>query len=308
MRRLILLLLVIFFLSFNYGYPSNFKSGEYIFKKKTLMTEGTNMVEVVIEGGLNIKMLNQNKFKFELNTVNTRNYAVCNVEGIAKLVADNKAVFKDSQFNCVIEFVVKGNDIEVKPNENCTAYCGMSAEFDGLYVNASNVNASDMNIPIVNASNTNASKFDGLYVNASNVNASDTNISIVNASNTNASNTNASTKRSEKNGLPDWVFLLIIGGGYIAIKVLIIGYNTRCPSCKKWWAGKLIDREEIDVQEGYKTVVRNYPVRNKRGRIIGYVERPERVHVVYVTYLNYYKCKYCRYEWTTISTSEYIYD
>jgi hypothetical protein len=101
--------------------------------------------------------------------------------------------------------------------------------------------------------------------------------------------------------------LLIIGGGYIAIKVLILGYTTRCPSCKKWWAGELIDREEIDVQEGYKTVIRNDPVRNKRGRIIGYVKRPERVYVVYVTYLNYYKCKYCRYKWTTTSTSEYVY-
>jgi hypothetical protein len=217
MRRLILLLLVIFFLSFNYGYPSNFKSGEYIFKKKTLMTEGTNMVEVLIEGGLNIKMLNQKNFKFDLNTVNTRSYAVCNVEGIAKLVADNKAVFKDSQFNCVIEFVVKGNDIEVKPNENCTAYCGMSAEFDGLYVNASNVNASDTNTSIANASN---------------VNALDTNISFVNASNVNASDTNTSTKRSGNNRWIDWIFLLIVGGGYIAIKVLILGYTTKCPSCK----------------------------------------------------------------------------
>jgi hypothetical protein len=299
MGRLILLLLVILFFSFNYGYPSNFKSGEYIFKKKTLMIEETNTVEVVIEGGLNIKMLNQKEFKFDLNTVNTRNYAVCNVEGIAKLVTDNKAVFKDSQSNCVIEFVVKGNDIEVKPNENCTDYCGMSAEFDGLYVNAFNVNASDINVSTVNASNVNASDMNISYINASNINAS----------NTNASNTNTSTKRIKNN---DWIFLLIIVGGFIALgavkEVLISGYTTRCPLCKKWWARELVARKEIDVQDGYKTVTRIDPVRDKRGREIGYVERPERVYVVYVTYQNYYKCKHCGYKWTTISTSEYEYE
>jgi hypothetical protein len=261
------------------------------------MIEGTNTVEVVIEGELNIKMLNQKEFKFDLNTVNTRTYADCNAEGIAKLVTDNKAVFKDDQSNCVIEFVVKGNDIEVKPNENCTDYCGMSAEFDGLYVNTFNDNASDINVSNVNASN----------VNVSNVNASDMNISYINASNINASNTNTSTKRIKNE---NWILWLIIGG-FIALGtlmgVLISGYTTRCPLCKKWWARELVDREEIDVQDGYKTVIRIDPVRDKRGREIGYVERPERVYVVYVTYRNYYKCKYCRYRWTTISTSEYEY-
>jgi hypothetical protein len=100
-------------------------SGKYILKSKAF------------DGELHIKMLNQKEFKFYLNTANKRTGGLCDIEGVAKIAANNRAVFKDNETNCEIEFVIKGNSIEVKPNEDCMYYCGASGMLEGLYVKAS---------------------------------------------------------------------------------------------------------------------------------------------------------------------------
>jgi len=136
MRRIALLVLILLLFSFGFSYSSEFKSGEYVLRKKTEVAVGAKFIKVPIEGGMEIKMLDQKRFKFDINTVNTSNFAVCDVEGIAEIVAENKAIFKDQETKCVIEFLAKKNGVEVRPKgENCQ-YCGMGAVFDGLYVKA----------------------------------------------------------------------------------------------------------------------------------------------------------------------------
>jgi 3-methyladenine DNA glycosylase AlkD len=95
MRRVALLVLILLLFSFGFSYSSEFKSGEYVLRKKTEVAVGAKFIKVPIEGGMEIKMLDQKRFKFDINTVNTSNFAVCDVEGIAKIVAENKAVFRD---------------------------------------------------------------------------------------------------------------------------------------------------------------------------------------------------------------------
>lgn len=99
--------------------------------------------------------------------------------------------------------------------------------------------------------------------------------------------------------------LYLMGAGIILLIVLIQGWNTRCPSCKKWWSRQFLGRKEIDREGGYKTVTRYDITKDKDGNELYRTERKEQVHVTRVKYQNYYRCRNCGYEWTTISTHEY---
>jgi hypothetical protein len=128
MKKLILLVSVLLLLGFNYGYSSNFAIGKYKFKKRGF------------DGGMEITKLNQKKFDFHIDTVDLRSLNSCLVEGTAKVVAENKAIFKEQELtdiikDCVIEFLAKENGIEVRAKgEDCYKYCGLGGVFEGLYV------------------------------------------------------------------------------------------------------------------------------------------------------------------------------
>lgn len=90
----------------------------------------------------------------------------------------------------------------------------------------------------------------------------------------------------------------------IGLAAAVSGTTTRCPSCKKWWARDLTDKEEVGRTNGYKTVIRHDINRDADGREIGRTERQEQVHVTRIEYRNHYRCGFCRHMWITFSTSE----
>lgn len=57
---------------------------------------------------------------------------------------DNYAVYKDSEYNCKLEFRIKNQCIEIK-SENCTSYSGIGVYFDGIYCKGQNKNMTSEN-------------------------------------------------------------------------------------------------------------------------------------------------------------------
>lgn len=94
-----------------------------------------------------------------------------------------------------------------------------------------------------------------------------------------------------------WVFVIST--------FILAGVDSRCPSCKKLFARKRINKTFVDSAEGYDTVTRVDTIKNRRGETIATKERKEQVHMT----TNYYridcKCKKCGHEWHYITSHRF---
>jgi hypothetical protein len=100
------------------------------------------------------------------------------------------------------------------------------------------------------------------------------------------------------------IYILIFIAIIISILIIVHGLSTKCPKCKKWWAGKSIDSYEMGREDDYKTVTKYDIARDADGKEATRTERKEQIHVTKVKYKNHYLCKYCKHEWVIILTNE----
>lgn len=119
MNKIICLFLILFLLFSKLAFAFSDISGEYMIKLKG------------VDGGIEIKAKEKDKFEFELNTV-TGGWYTCNVEGVATFIEKNRAIFRDEE-GCLITFTFKNNQIDLK-TQNCSIYCGLNGIMDGKYV------------------------------------------------------------------------------------------------------------------------------------------------------------------------------
>jgi len=87
--------------------------------------------------------------------------------------------------------------------------------------------------------------------------------------------------------------------------IIYSGKSSSCPSCKKWWSKKFVDKQIANKESFYKTIIRKDVTKNRSGKVISTTERPEQVHMIKVTYDNYYICSKCSYKWTEQTKEEY---
>jgi len=85
----------------------------------------------------------------------------------------------------------------------------------------------------------------------------------------------------------------------IASIAIYLGYNRRCPKCKKWFCKKKNGTEIIGENKKHETITREDIHKDKDGKEIGRTERKEQILVKYTDYRNYHFCKKCGYKWTT---------
>lgn len=106
--------------------------------------------------------------------------------------------------------------------------------------------------------------------------------------------------------------ILLVVAATVEVLMLVSGIMMKCPSCKRWWASSLVEKEEIDRKQGIKTVTRRdvhaSTHKSRYGQKIGSTQgttaRKEQIVVTVVTYRNHYKCRHCDHLWTTISKRE----
>jgi hypothetical protein len=82
-----------------------------------------------------------------------------------------------------------------------------------------------------------------------------------------------------------------------------VGYNLRCPKCKKWWSKKNAGSKMIKSETKNETVIRNDIHKDRNGKEIGRTQRKENILVEYSYYDKYHFCKKCGHEWTTYSST-----
>ncbi|MGB9935845.1 MULTISPECIES: hypothetical protein [Thermodesulfovibrio] len=95
-------------------------SGEYRLKKKG------------VQGGMDIKMLGKDRFKFSIDTL-TGGWYSCNLEGVATMQGKNKAIYKGEN-DCIMTFTIGKDQIKVEHTYGCNYFCGLNGSMDGLYV------------------------------------------------------------------------------------------------------------------------------------------------------------------------------
>jgi uncharacterized protein len=102
-------------------------------------------------------------------------------------------------------------------------------------------------------------------------------------------------------------------GGFALISALILGALAifkawlneavrRCPGCKKWYAGKLIDQDrEAYTDYATKTFVDEH--RNRMNELTGRTTKQRQVKVRVVETTNYFQCIHCNCNWALTSKS-----
>lgn len=118
--------------------------------------------------------------------------------------------------------------------------------------------------------------------------------------------TSDSSSSSEKMSNDEALFtLLIIAAPIIILFIWVInGYRRKCPSCERWFAGKRLSKDLLDVQNRFKTVTRHDKQKDREGKLIKVVERQEQVAYQVSTFLETYRCKHCQWEWARTSQSQ----
>ncbi len=143
MNKIVCLFLILFLLFSKLAFAFSDISGEYMIKLKG------------VDGGIEIKAKEKDKFEFELNTV-TGGWYTCNVEGVATFIEKNRAIFRDEE-GCLITFTFKNNQIDLK-TQNCSIYCGLNGIMDGKYVKKIKKRRKRMNLKIETGLNSQVQK------------------------------------------------------------------------------------------------------------------------------------------------------
>ena len=110
---------------------------------------------------------------------------------------------------------------------------------------------------------------------------------------------NSTTSQDSKSRF--WEIVIFVVFIIIFLIVIINGYSSRCPNCRKWWSTKVDNSIITSQNEGYQTVTRYDTNYNNQGKQIGTTKRKEQIKVRYDQYLNYHSCKKCFHKWTTTS-------
>lgn len=76
----------------------------------------------------------------------------------------------------------------------------------------------------------------------------------------------------------------------------------RCPGCKKWFAGKVVDQDR-DAYTDYTTKTFVDEHRNQHNMVTSRTHRPRQVKVRVVETTNYFQCVHCDCKWALTSTS-----
>lgn len=89
--------------------------------------------------------------------------------------------------------------------------------------------------------------------------------------------------------------------GSIILVVLLsrlhMGYQNKCPNCKKFWGTKIAKRDILDQWNGYETVVRNDETRAPDNQLLWTTKRTEQVVFNYQKQRLYCRCKFCNHNW-----------
>lgn len=92
-----------------------------------------------------------------------------------------------------------------------------------------------------------------------------------------------------------FVILFIVAVLFIVFLIISKINSTKCPSCKKRWSKKFINKEILSKTPFYKTVTRYDIKRDAQVNEINRTERREQVHMQKITYRFFYECKKCGY-------------
>lgn len=95
--------------------------------------------EYLTEGGWGYLKISEDKkasTHFSIEAMGSNGHS-CSLSGV---IHNGKSLPDDQEGNeskCVVDFVVKNNGVEVTPQDSsvCSYFCGMRAQFDGLYLN-----------------------------------------------------------------------------------------------------------------------------------------------------------------------------
>lgn len=107
-------------------------------------------------------------------------------------------------------------------------------------------------------------------------------------------------------GEPGWGGLALIGGVILAVLAWFKSWLNkavrRCPRCKKWYAGKLIDQDQ-EAYTDYETRTFTDEHRDRSNVVTGRTTKQRQVKVRVVDTTNYYQCIHCDNKWVLTSQS-----
>ena len=107
-------------------------------------------------------------------------------------------------------------------------------------------------------------------------------------------------------GETGWGSLALIGGAILALlawfKAWLNKAVRRCPGCKKWFAGKLIDQDQ-EAYTDYETRTFTEEHRDRSNMVTGRTTKQRQVKVRVVDTTNYFQCLHCDHKWAWTSQS-----
>lgn len=108
------------------------------------------------------------------------------------------------------------------------------------------------------------------------------------------------------NGDPGWGSIALMGTLLIGVlawfKSWLNRVVRRCPGCKKWFAGKVVDSER-DSYTDYRTKTFEDVHKDRNYAVTGRTTRQRQVKVRVVDTTDYYRCMHCDCNWALTSTS-----
>lgn len=89
-------------------------------------------------------------------------------------------------------------------------------------------------------------------------------------------------------------------GSFILIGVIyiVMGVNSKCPSCKKWFADKETGITKTDARTGFHVRDVTTETKNASGEVIAHHTTQQQFRVLAETWKKDYKCPYCGHKWS----------
>ena len=104
----------------------------------------------------------------------------------------------------------------------------------------------------------------------------------------------------------DWTTTGILGAVILAVLVWFKSWLNkavrRCPGCKRWFAGKVVDQDRESYTD-YETKTFIDEHRNRSNNVVGSTSREQQVSVRVVETTDYLQCNHCNCKWALSSTS-----
>lgn len=116
----------------------------------------------------------------------------------------------------------------------------------------------------------------------------------------------APAERPAAAGETEWRDLALMGGAILIFLAWLKSWLNkavrRCPGCKKWYAGKLIDQEQ-EAYTDYETRTFTDEHRDRSNMVTGRTRKQRQVKVRVVETTNYFQCMHCDHKWAWASQS-----